>query len=325
MFLSIIIPLYNAEKYICRCIESCFRQGLNETDFEVIVVNDGSPDNSLQLADDVKERGNYKNVIIVDKLNEGVGATRNRGLGLARGEYVAFLDSDDYYLDNSLLPLLTLVRDYNLDILYFRTKMLAEWDDNWSKEDRGYQVEKNKILSGEEAFYEGFEPSSMCCCFFRRNIVKKHCIRFSSIKNGEDAEFCYQITAYAGRVMFVNEAPYIYFLHHHSELEQKARSNVQKIYDSFSVAQTLCSLSCDLKTQGRSRLSKFILLMSSRVRFGALHEFWKNRKTFQQSGQLKDILDHIEQKGYFPLKGPFPSWKHWLVANLILNRSFFYK
>ncbi|MGI6223229.1 MAG: glycosyltransferase family 2 protein [Prevotella sp.] len=322
-FLSIIIPLYNAERYIVRCIESCYHQGLDEDDFEVIVVNDGSRDQSYMVASELVKQ--HSNLVVIDKDNEGVGLTRNRGLQLAQGEYVAFLDSDDYYLDDSLSPLLSLLRSYNLDILYFRVKMVREWDDKWSKTDRGYEVEKNRVLAGEEAFYQGFLPSSMCNCFFKKKIAEDHYVLFSSVRNGEDSEFSCKITAYADKVMFVDQMPYIYYLHSHSELEKESRSNIHKIYDSLSISKSLIGLSDDLKIREKQRLAEFIYKMALRIRFGAMNRFWKDRKVYKREGLLKDIIIHLQQMGYFPLHGPYPSWKHCLCAKLLINNPLFYK
>lgn len=90
MILSIIIPLYNKEEYIKDTIESVLSQDF--TDYEVLVINDGSTDNSLSVVESI----NNQHIRIIDKNNEGVSATRNRGLSEAQGEYICFLDADDH-------------------------------------------------------------------------------------------------------------------------------------------------------------------------------------------------------------------------------------
>ncbi len=98
--LSIIVPIYNVEQYIRACIESIFQQGLDERDFEVIIVNDGTKDNSLKLIEDIICRHN--NIIIINQENQGLSMARNNGMKQARGEYIAFVDSDDMLIERSL-------------------------------------------------------------------------------------------------------------------------------------------------------------------------------------------------------------------------------
>lgn len=96
MILSIIIPLYNKEEYIKDTIESVLSQDF--TDYEVLVINDGSTDNSLSVVESI----NNQHIRIIDKNNEGVSATRNRGLSEAKGEYICFLDADDHLCTGAL-------------------------------------------------------------------------------------------------------------------------------------------------------------------------------------------------------------------------------
>ena len=90
---SVIVPVYNVEKYIDKCLESLVNQTLK--DIEIIIVNDGSTDNSIKIVEEYKEK--YKNKIIyLEKENGGLSDARNYGIQYAKGEYIAFLDSDDY-------------------------------------------------------------------------------------------------------------------------------------------------------------------------------------------------------------------------------------
>ena len=90
--ISIIIPVYNTEKYLRRCIESVLSQSF--TDFELILVDDGSKDSSPQICDEYASQD--KRVRVIHKVNGGVSAARNDGLDIAKGEYVTFIDSDDW-------------------------------------------------------------------------------------------------------------------------------------------------------------------------------------------------------------------------------------
>ena len=93
--LSIIVPVYNVERYVGRCLESIFASGAEKNaNVEVIVVNDGTPDDSMTIVDEFASK--HSNLFIINQENAGPGAARNAGLRIARGKYVWFVDSDDY-------------------------------------------------------------------------------------------------------------------------------------------------------------------------------------------------------------------------------------
>lgn len=131
--LSIIIPVYNVEKYIRTCIESLYRQGLNEECFEVIIVNDGTRDRSMDVIADIVQK--HSNIIIIEQENQGLSMARNNGLAKASGEYILFVDSDDLLIDNSLPPLLEKALETKVDLivadyLAMQDKEISELDNS---------------------------------------------------------------------------------------------------------------------------------------------------------------------------------------------------
>lgn len=114
MKLSIVIPVYNVEKYIEKCLLSCIKQDISCNDYEIIVVNDGSLDKSLEIAKRIAKT--EKNITIVSQRNGGLSAARNRGMSLAKGEYIWFVDSDDWIEDNCLKQLVQLFD--GTDVIY---------------------------------------------------------------------------------------------------------------------------------------------------------------------------------------------------------------
>ena len=93
LVLSIIVPIYNASRYLNRCIDSILNQGLNENDYEVILINDGSTDNSLSICNNYADT-RPSIIKVIDKPNEGVAVTRNCGMNHALGKYIYFIDAD---------------------------------------------------------------------------------------------------------------------------------------------------------------------------------------------------------------------------------------
>jgi glycosyltransferase involved in cell wall biosynthesis len=115
--LSIIVPLYNTEKYIARCLDSLLDQDIPDDRFEIIVIDDGSKDNGKQVVE--KYAKQYAQVRLFDQPNKGLSAARNRGLELARGNYLYFIDSDDFVAPNSFLKMIEFIKKHNLDIFGF--------------------------------------------------------------------------------------------------------------------------------------------------------------------------------------------------------------
>ena len=111
--ISVIIPVYNVEEYLRECLDSIVNQTLK--DIEIICVNDGSPDNSLGILNEYASQDNR--FVIINQQNQGLSASRNNGLDVAKGDYVAFIDSDDYLLNNDYFEkLLEACEKYNADI-----------------------------------------------------------------------------------------------------------------------------------------------------------------------------------------------------------------
>ena len=124
MKLSIIIPLYNKEKYIDRCLKSLLSQDISPEEYEIIIIDDGSTDSGAAIAKDFAKE--HSNIHLFPQPNKGLSATRNRGIDLAKGDYVYFLDADDYIANNVLKYLIELSEKNNLEILGFNTRYTSE-------------------------------------------------------------------------------------------------------------------------------------------------------------------------------------------------------
>lgn len=115
MDLSIIVPIYNVEKYVRTCIESIFRQGLDENRFEVIIVNDGTQDKSMEVITDIISQ--HSNIIVIEQKKQGLSVARNNGIAKASGEYLFMPDSDDLLFYGSLKQLLEIALTTKSDMV----------------------------------------------------------------------------------------------------------------------------------------------------------------------------------------------------------------
>lgn len=116
--LSIIVPIYGVEQYLRKCVDSLLNQDMPSSDYEIILVDDGGHDKCPQICDDYAAA--YENLRVIHRENGGLSAARNSGVEVARGEYVVFVDSDDYWEPNVLGGLMAQIERDNLDVLRFK-------------------------------------------------------------------------------------------------------------------------------------------------------------------------------------------------------------
>lgn len=226
---SIIIPVYNAEKYLEQCIESVLNQRCAST-LEVILVNDGSRDGSGAICD--RYAAHSACIQVIHQQNQGVSAARNAGLNAAQGEYVLFLDSDDLWEPN----LLTSVDEYlpqRPDMVIFGHGIFTD------------RVIKRVIVptctaageSGESYFGKlektgGLPIVSACMIAFRREFLLEHGLRFPvGVSYGEDFRLCMHSLKRAQSVYTIDKALYLYRV---NELSATHTPDVKKIRDVLS-------------------------------------------------------------------------------------------
>lgn len=195
---SIIIPMYNVAQFIEKCIKSAYDQDMQDSDFEVILVNDESPDNSLEIATRLTSERN--NVTIVSQKNKGLGGARNTGVEQANGDYIIFLDSDDFLLPNMLKTAVAVAKEKDLDVLEFGAQGVDEL---------GKIVYTKAISSGAEIF-KGIDycreiayMDSACNKLYKRDFLNQNKLVFIEKIFIEDYEFNTRVFACAQRVMAI--------------------------------------------------------------------------------------------------------------------------
>lgn len=238
--LSIIVPVYNVEPYLERCLLSCLHQDIPQDDYEIIVVNDGSTDGSLRVAERIAE--DNANVKVVSRPNGGLSAARNTGMKHARGKYFMYVDSDDYLFDNVLSSLLTIVENNDLDVLSFWTC----FEVNGKTCDTEHQpFDEHRIYTGEYALLHGMRIDSVWQCVYRAQLIKELGLEFPAGRNHEDIPFDMKLYPFVKRMMFCHTMGYHYCLDRPSimrthNVEKRFRlimDNLQTIGDIIMLAR----------------------------------------------------------------------------------------
>ena len=209
--ISIIIPIYNVENYLRQCLDSIMSQ--THQNFECLLINDGSPDNSADICREYVEKDSRFKYF--EKENGGVSSARNLGIECSRGEYITFIDSDDWVDSDYLEVLYNALIDENADISVSTYKRFEMGDNCWYVHafQRGYdkKVFTNKKLMDELLFLDGFDNSYRFVC---GKLVRKYLldnIAFNEMTTlGEDMEFWFKIYMVSDRVVYVNKETYNY-------------------------------------------------------------------------------------------------------------------
>ena len=249
--ISIVVPIYNREKELFQCLESISKQ--NNPDFEVIMVDDGSTDNSANICKKYELKD--KRFVYVHQQNSGVGAARNIGIEMARGDYITFIDSDDFILPNHLDC--DLGAGYNLCV---RGVLNCEIINDNIPSLKSFEIEHNyKIINGKTNIINYYfldlpEMNNVYYFvtnkFFSLKTVKAYNVRFREDVNvGEDLIFLCDFFKNVQSIRFESERTYIhcYYLKGNS-LTQKRRNAKENYYYVIQIYKALNSLYHDSKS-----------------------------------------------------------------------------
>lgn len=289
---SVIVPFYNVEKYIEKCLDSLVNQTLEE--IEIILVNDGSQDNSEEKAKEFEKR--YPNKIkYYKKANGGLGDARNFGIKYASGEYIAFLDSDDFVEPTMYEEMYKKAKQENADMV----ECDFWWEyPNKKKEDIGntYSNQKEMLYKSRVVAWNKL---------IKREIYEKHPeARFSVGLRYEDVEGFYKILPYIKKVAFVRKC----FIHYIQRQGSISNTQNQKNEEIFTVLENVINyykknnLYNDFKEELEYVYARY-LLCSSFLRIVKIKD--------------KNIRKNLLNKTWEKLNTNFPNWKN----NKILNNT----
>lgn len=214
--ISVIVPVYNAEKYLDRCIQSIINQKYKK--LEIILIDDGSKDNSLEICKSYANKDDR--IQVIHKENAGVSAARNTGIEAASGDYIAFVDSDDYIDENMYFNMMQKASEYNCDLVMCdcykvrgNNKSIFTHDIRSGFYDKNqlYKEYFDKLLMLDSINYPA--TISNCVLLIRRNIIKENNLRYpEGIKYSEDLLFGSEIMYYVNRFYYLKEECYYYYI-----------------------------------------------------------------------------------------------------------------
>lgn len=302
---SIIVPIYKAEKYLPSCVDSILSQTFS--DFELILVNDGSPDNSAAICEAYAQKDNR--IKIIDKENAGASSARNKGLEKARGKYVIFIDSDDVISSLMVETLYSLALEYNADIAICGIERFTVTINN--REEK-YKNNHRKLCryTGKEYLKElilGNTDCSPCNKIYSKDIIGN--IRFIEGRINEDKLFLFEIYQKCNNIVKTDEILYHYRFNNESVT---STFNIR----SFDVLTNLKDIGEEIKEK-KLGFDKEYQLSWIRANIIICRRICVNKKNEEFKAQYKDCCNVIKSNIFTILCNKYFNLR--LKAYAILN------
>ena len=301
MELTIIIPVYNVEKHLSRCLDSIFVGNNIDGDFEVIAVDDGSTDNSYGILQEYAFR--YKQLKIYHQENQGQASARNKGIALANGKYLMFVDADDWLNSNTIDKLIKQAETSKTDIIISSMKSYSP-DGTFSI---GNDFTKHDILvDGCTAIMNGIIFGSVCARLFRRDFICKNKLSFQTGIKHEDVFFSLLCTIRAKRIISVDLCTYVYCWNEGSTDRSFDCENFKKaIFSDLYIANEIIEIS------KREKLNEYLrnnlhrrgnsIIVGNMIRLA--------RSSYKRKDIIETYIKRSKEYGCYPIKGRTLSWK----------------
>ena len=308
--LSIIIPMYDASSHLPSLFKT-LEKVLNKVDIEILLINDGSGDNTLALATAIAAQ--YSNVILLNKANGGAASARNAGIRAANGEYIAFLDADDRMDFEKLLLLLAKTREQTLDICAFDLRYIDTVSEQ-KGEGLIHPIAYNTINTGQFYLTQGYQPSSICVFLVKRAFIVDNDLFFQEGITHEDVELSFRWMLQAQKVMFTKEVIYFYYQNPGSVTNQlTAEKKKAYLLDEVTIA-ALMKAEAD-KYAGP--IKKVIQKNYNSVTWNLLYGIYQDPAMLDKQF-VAEIIEALRSKQLYPIKGALKT-KFQKISALIMN------
>ncbi|WP_031428736.1 glycosyltransferase [Flavimarina sp. Hel_I_48] len=324
MKLSILIPVYNAELYIGRCLDSLLDQNIPYKDYEILLRDDGSTDKSIEVIESyVRKTSNIK---LVKDTNKGAYVQRNLLIEQAEGDYIYLMDADDYLLRNSLKVVLDMALKYDLDLSCFDMK-LASWDDAVDP-----QLQQDDLINFKEEIISGatfLEENPVMryeiwWYIIRKEFLKDTGIVFNENRYHQDVLFTINLLLKAEKIVFVPIVIYYYFQSTGSIMRTQSREHANRLIDAskrliFDLNELIKKSRDDYQRKSLTQS-----LMATRDKFS----FYLLVKLIKAGYKLKDIdklSSYLQTVDSYPIKyynGADMSSKKFKKLNLLIHNRF---
>ncbi|MFK8268200.1 glycosyltransferase family 2 protein [Capnocytophaga cynodegmi] len=319
MQLSIVIPVYNTENFLKECIQSLLDQNISQEDFEIILINDGSTDNSLALCYELSR--DHSNIKIITQENRGQSIARNVGLREAEGTYILFVDSDDYLKSGYLSDFLKIIKKNDLDFLGFRTYNTSKrYTNNTQKENLILETQGTGLqIIDEHSYYNG-----SCWFIFKKDIAEN--LYFEEGRLCEDVVFTTQLLLRVKKGEVYKNEIYGYRFNSDSTLRTKDLIRLHKINDDMFYTVTKFSDIIDSINfkKGHEKGFKRLKARQESYTYFAIIRFIRNKRNFKELRQKLCVLESCKHSGYPITNFKGYTYKDKILIKCLNNKIFLY-
>lgn len=297
MKLTIIVPVYNIERDLSSCLDSILEQDFKG--YELLLINDGSTDNSGKIANDYALKDNR--IKVYHQKNAGVSAARNLGIEKACGEWVCFVDGDDQINSNSLTALLKATDQFKSEMIIARA---FTYEGGQVKNER-YRFEEfflNKSFTGYKLIVERcYKRGSVCGCLFKREFLNKNKLTFPlGLRNGEDSIFISLVYLYVQHIHFIDQTFYLVNEREGSASRSWTFDRVHKMNDNIMFIYNYIESHPYLKKEQRNILNYSIYGIVSAI-FNNLYFCFSIRNYLRILKTIRKILKGKIATGNIPI------------------------
>ncbi|MDE7327299.1 MAG: glycosyltransferase [Lachnospiraceae bacterium] len=308
---SVIVPVYNVEKYLRTCVDSILCQNIPAEEYEVILINDGSTDNSGVICEEYEKR--FPNIILFSQKNKGPSATRNRGLKIAKGKYIIFVDSDDHVQKDTFSVIFQEMEKGKLDALLVNS-------DTRTKNGKLVSVLKpGRFKPGEVTdstdyiLRHGFRVPVMVWHYvYRRDFLKKEGLIFAEGLLHEDQEWIAHWFPLCKRIGYLDVVFYHYIL---SDVSIMRNKNLKKCFDLFKIFELIQSDAEEYRKKGKVEVYHVLKRYAGSMMWLSL------RGCVAQGFHIKQLIVSEEIRKQM-LKYGYPDRRHRFFLFLIWMRAY---
>ncbi len=277
---SIIVPVYNVSQYLSRCLESLINQTLKN--IEIIVIDDCSTDNSYQIAKEYEKKDN-RIVLLKNEKNEGVAFTRNRGLEIANGEYIGFVDSDDWVSIDFYEKLYNSAKKGDFDIA--KGSRVEVYQDGSQKIENSLNKRIKEGLKKKLPIFCLFEYE-FWSAIYKKSLLKENNIRFESyLKSAQDYLFLFFVGIYSKTIIIVDDIFYYYYCQRKGSIyNSRTKSHYERILHLTNII---------INTLNSLELNKNIYDISYNLKINHMLRYYEELKS---SREFKDFINDFYYK-----------------------------
>ena len=310
--LSIIVPVYNVEEYLPHCINSLLDQGLTEKQYEIILVNDGSTDNSPVICQSYVDK--YPFIHCYSQKNQGLSGARNTGMKHVAGKYIQFVDSDDFLQPNSIKAVLEAAEKYDADLAFFQGRYYPQTE----KITCIHPFEHDKVYNGDDLLLSSMIVGSVWCNIYKTTFLKESKITFYPGIFHEDIDFNHRLYPKARRVIFTDADVYRYRYNNGSITHVKNPKKAEKrILDNILISHNIKNLVSEDYIS--PAVKKVYMRKSNSILMGELLTLVRDKSSFELNFAVR-CVDYAKGLGVYPIKGKTLSWKTTFLKCFINSR-----